>query len=60
MVRWLRLCTSIAGSVGSIPGWGTKISLPAVKKKERERVRDEEEEIAQHQGKKERVGNPVV
>ena len=24
-VRWLRLCTSNAGSVGSNPGWGTKI-----------------------------------
>ena len=24
-VQWLRLCTSNAGAVGSIPGWGTKI-----------------------------------
>ena len=24
-VRWLRLCTSNAGSVGSNPGWGTKM-----------------------------------
>ena len=24
-VQWLRLCTSIAGGLGSIPGWGTKI-----------------------------------
>ena len=23
--QWLRLCASIAGGVGSIPGWGTKI-----------------------------------
>ena len=26
--QWLRLCTSTAGSTGSIPGWGTKILLP--------------------------------
>ena len=25
MVQWLRLCTSIAGGTGSIPGQGTKI-----------------------------------
>ena len=25
MVQWLRLCTSNAGSAGSIPDWGTKI-----------------------------------
>ena len=25
VVQWLRLCTSPAGSVGSIPGWETKI-----------------------------------
>ena len=24
-VQWLRLCTSSAGSTGSVPGWGTKI-----------------------------------
>ena len=24
-VQWLRLCTSIAGSMGSVPGQGTKI-----------------------------------
>ena len=23
--QWLRICTSDAGGVGSIPGWGTKI-----------------------------------
>ena len=25
MVQWLRLCAPIARSMGSIPGWGTKI-----------------------------------
>lgn len=25
MVKWIRLCTSNAGDVSSIPGWGTKI-----------------------------------
>ena len=25
VVLWLRLCASIAGNTGSIPGWGTKI-----------------------------------
>ena len=25
MLQWLRFCVSNAGSVGSIPGWGTKI-----------------------------------
>ena len=25
MVQWLRLNTSTAGGIGSIPGWGTKI-----------------------------------
>ena len=25
VVLWLGLCTATAGSVGSIPGWGTKI-----------------------------------
>ena len=25
LVQWLRLCASVAGSRGSIPGWGTKI-----------------------------------
>ena len=24
-IQWLRLCTSIIGGMGSIPGWGTKI-----------------------------------
>ena len=24
-VKWLRLCPSSAGSMGLIPGWGTKI-----------------------------------
>ena len=24
-VQWLRICTSTAGSRGSIPGWGTRI-----------------------------------
>ena len=28
-VQWLRLRTSTAGGMGSIPGWGTKISLAA-------------------------------
>lgn len=25
MVYWLRVCTSSAGSEGSVPGWGKKI-----------------------------------
>ena len=25
VVQWLRLCASVAGNRGSIPGWGTKI-----------------------------------
>ena len=25
VVQWLRLCASIAGGMGLIPGWGTKI-----------------------------------
>ena len=29
MVQWLGLCTSTAGSMGSIPGLGTKILHPA-------------------------------
>ena len=29
MVQWLRLRASNAGGVGSIPGWGTKISHAA-------------------------------
>ena len=37
MVQWLGLCASTAGSAGSIPGWGTKIPLPVVEKKEREK-----------------------
>ena len=31
VVQWLRLCTSTAGSVGSIPGQGNKIPLAAKK-----------------------------
>jgi len=27
MVQWLKLCTSTTRSMGSIPGWGTKIPL---------------------------------
>ena len=30
MVRWLVLCASTAGGVGSIPGWGTKAPVPCV------------------------------
>ena len=29
VVQWLRLCASNAGCVGSIPGWGDKISHAA-------------------------------
>ena len=29
MVRWLRLCASTAGDMGSIPGWGTEIPCAA-------------------------------
>ena len=32
-VQWLRLCTSTAGGVGVIPGWGTKLSYTAWQKK---------------------------
>ena len=28
-VKWLRLCASIAGGAGLIPGWGAKIPKPA-------------------------------
>ena len=31
-VQWLRLCTSTAGGVGVIPGWGTKLSYTAWQK----------------------------
>ena len=33
MVQWLRLCASIAGGTGLIPGQGTKILQAAPKKK---------------------------
>ena len=37
-VQWLKLHTPKAGSMGSIPGWGTKILHAAQRsKKERER-----------------------
>ena len=32
LVQWLRLCTSNAESIGSIPSWGTKIPQGATKK----------------------------
>ena len=32
VVQWLRLCTSTAGGMGSIPGWGTKIPQAAANK----------------------------
>ena len=37
MVQWLRLCTSSAGSTGSIPGQGTKIPHVDQAKKKRRR-----------------------
>ena len=28
MVQWLRLCTSSAGAMGLIPGWGSSVDFP--------------------------------
>ena len=39
-VQWFGLCTSIAGGVGLIPGWGTKI--PKVQQKEKKKKIDYE------------------
>ena len=33
VVLWLRLCASIAGGTGSIPGWGTKMQCCVAKEK---------------------------
>ena len=38
--QWLRLCASIAGGTGSIPGWGTKIPQAAQPKKKKKRERE--------------------
>ena len=35
MVQWLRLHTSNAGGMGSIPGWGTKIPCATQQKKKK-------------------------
>ena len=32
VVQWLRLCASIAGGMGLIPGWGNKIPHAAQNK----------------------------
>jgi len=42
VVQWLRLHAPIAGGMGSIPGWGTKIphAVKSSKKKERNYVPD--------------------
>ena len=32
LIQWLRLCTSNAESIGSIPSWGTKIPQGVIKK----------------------------
>ena len=42
-VQWLRLCTSNASGVGSVPGWGTKIPYAAwhsekIRKKKKENL----------------------
>ena len=34
-VQWLGLCSSTAGDLGSIPGWGTKILQAAWSKKKK-------------------------
>ena len=44
VVQWLKLCTSNAEGVGSIPGWGTKIpqrGLAEKKKTERDAFLEE-------------------
>ena len=37
MAQWLRLCASIAGGVGSIPGRGTKILCAVAQPNERKK-----------------------
>ena len=51
-VPWLRLCTSTAGGVCSIPGWGTKILHAArcgqKKKKKKKKKKKSQESIVPH------------
>ena len=35
MVQWLRVCSSCAGGMSLIPGWGTKIPGSGQKKKKK-------------------------
>ena len=38
MLQWLRLCTSNAGGMGSIPGQGTKIAHASQPKKKKKKM----------------------
>ena len=38
MLQWLSLCASDAGSMGSIPGWRTKIARATRQKKKEAKI----------------------
>ena len=42
VVQWLRLCASMAGGTGLIPGWGTKIPHAAWHSQKKKKIRERE------------------